>query len=499
MDAHSRAQMDRILHPRSVAVIGASGSPGKFGWIFLKSLIHIGFSGNLYPINKKVDEILGFKTYPDLKALPEIPDMVVVTIPAPAVPDALEEALAVGAPGAVVITAGFGEDTDEGKRLEARVREIAGRGIRIIGPNCFGVYSPRAGVTVIPGSGFSRESGPVGFFAQSGGLTADLGQIAIGRGVKFSAMVSYGNAADVGELDMLDYFAHDPNTSIIAAYLEGVSDGPRFLRLMKEVTREKPVIIWKGGASATGARMVMSHTGSMGGQAAIWQAVFKQAGAVKVRGLTELIDTMAAFGSLNGRAGRRIAMMGGGGALGVEASDLVDELGLVIPLFDKPIQDEINRHLPEFGKSAKNPVDTGSPLVGADQLIQIMRIIAGLDNVDVIFVLQILFHSQVLMRRVSEQGQTPLSVFAQWPKLVDGAREVSAASGKPIVAVLSRTSISGSDEDLELEREIRRARDAFQSAGCVVFPTVDRALRALAHVVAYQEYRKQRGGERSAE
>ncbi len=377
MDAHSRAQLDRILHPRSVAVVGASGSPGKFGWIFLKSLAHIGFSGKLYPINKKSDTILGYKTYPTLSALPEVPDMVVVTIPARNVPEALEEALAAGCPGAVVITAGFGEDSDEGKRLEDRVREIARRGIRVIGPNCFGVYSPKAGITVIPGSGFSRESGPVGFFAQSGGLTADLGQVAIGRGVKFSAMVSYGNAADVNELDMLDYFAHDDQTSIIAAYLEGVSDGPRFLGLLKEVTRVKPVIIWKGGTSATGARMVMSHTGSMGGQAAVWEAVISQTGAVRVRGLTELIDTLAAFSCIYPRAGSRVAVMGGGGALGVEASDLVDELGLVMPVFGDGVQQQINTHLPEFGKSAKNPVDTGTPLVGADSLVEIMRIIAA--------------------------------------------------------------------------------------------------------------------------
>lgn len=490
MDAHSRAQLDRILHPRSVAVIGASGSPGKFGWIFLKSLIHIGFSGNLYPINKNIDEILGYKTYPDLSALPEIPDMVVITIPARHVPEALEKAQAAGSPGAVVITAGFGEDSDEGKRLEARVREIARRGIRVIGPNCFGVYSPKAGVTVIPGSGFSRESGPVGFFAQSGGLTADLGQIAIGRGVKFSVMVSYGNAVDVNELDMLDYFAHDPHTSIIAAYLEGVSDGPRFLGLLKEVTRKKPVIIWKGGTSATGARMVMSHTGSMGGQAAVWDAVIGQTGVVRVRGLTELIDTLAAFSCLYPQAGRRMAMMGGGGALGVEASDLVDELGLVMPVFGNDVQQEIGALLPEFGTSAKNPVDTGTPLLGADPLIEIMRIIADKADIDVIFVLQLLFHSQVLMRRVADQAQAPLSLFAHYPRLAEGAREVRLASGKPIVAVLPRTSISGSDEDIELEREIRRAADIFQEAGCVVFPTVDRALKALARVVRYQEFRK---------
>jgi acyl-CoA synthetase (NDP forming) len=489
MDAHSRAQLDRILHPRSVALVGASGSPGKFGWLLLKSLILMGFSGNLYPINKNVGEILGYKTYPSLSALPQVPDMVIITIPARFVPGALEEALAAGSPGAVVITSGFSEDTDEGVRLEAQVKEIARRGIRVIGPNCFGVYSPKAGITVLPGSGFSREPGPVGFFAQSGGLTADLGQIAIGRGVRFSAMVSYGNAADVNELDMLDYFAHDPNTAIISAYLEGVSDGPRFLRLLADVTKTKPVIVWKGGTSATGARMVKSHTGSMGGQAAIWEAVFRQAGVVRVRGLNDLIDTLAAFSTLYGRAGRRISVMGGGGALGVEASDLVDELGLVMPVFEKDVQDEINKHLPEFGKSAKNPVDTGSPLIPAEPLIEIMRTIAGLDNIDAIFVVQLLFHSQLLMRRVADQVGTPLSVFAHYPRLAEGAGQVSKASGKPIIAVLPRTSISGSDEDLELEAELRRAEAAFQAAGCIAFPTIDRALRALARVVRYQEYR----------
>jgi acyl-CoA synthetase (NDP forming) len=489
MDAHSRAQLDRIIHPRSLAVIGASASPGKFGWLYLKSLVQVGFSGNLYPINKGVDSILGHKAYPTLSSLPEIPDMVVIMIPARFVPEALEETLAVGAPGAVIITAGFGEDGRDGKALEERVREIARRGIRVIGPNCFGVYSPKAGVTVLPGSGFSRESGPVGFFAQSGGLTADLGQIAIGRGVRFSAMVSYGNAADVNELDMLDYFAHDASTSIISAYLEGVSDGPRFLKMLEEVTRKKPVIVWKGGTSATGARMVMSHTGSMGGQAATWEAVFRQTGVVRVSGLVDLIDTLAAFSHLYPRGGRRIAVMGGGGALGVEASDLVDGLGLSMPAFDKGVQEEIEKQLPEFGKSARNPVDTGNPLVGADQLVEIMRIIARTGLVDVIFVLQLLFHSQLLMRRVADQAGTELSAFASYPKLAEGAGEVSA-SGTPVVAVLPRTSISTSDEDLELEAELRRAESAFQKAGCTVFPTIDRAIRSLAKVVTYQEYQR---------
>ncbi len=210
---------------------------------------------------------------------------------------------------------------------------------------------------------------------------------------------------------------------------------------------------------------------------------------MKVRGLNDLIDTLAAFNSIYPRAGRRIAVMGGGGALGVEASDLVDELGLVVPVFEKQVQDEINKRLPEFGKSAKNPVDTGNPLIPADPLVEIMQIIAARDTIDAIFVVQLLFHSQVLMRRVAGQAGSPLSLFAHHPRLAEGAGEISKASGKPIIAVLPRTSTSTSDEDLELEAELRRAEAVFQAAGCVVFPTIDRALRALARVVRYQEYR----------
>ena len=493
MDSDSRARLDRIIHPKSVAVVGASAAPGKFGWFYLKALLSVGFTGRLYPINKSVEEILGFKAYPSLAALPEAPDLVVIVIPAQKVPQALEEAQRVGALGAVVMSAGFSEDSKEGERLEREIVIVAKRGIRVIGPNCFGTYSPKAGVTILPGSGFSRRPGPVGFFAQSGGFTADLGQVAMSHGVGFSAMVSYGNGADVNELDMLDYFAHDPDTKIIAAYIEGTSDGCRFLELLGEVTSKKPVIIWKGGTSPTGARMVMSHTGSMGGEASVWDAVFRQTGAVRARGLSDMVDTLVAFTYLYPRAGRRIAMLGGGGALGVEASDLVDGLGLTMPLFEQSVQDEIVKHLPEFGRSAKNPVDTGNPLIPAEPLIEIMRIIARQDAVDVIFVLQLLYHSQALVRRLSDQTGTALAAFAQYARLAEGAREIVGTTGKPVVGVFPQTSMSTSDEDMELEGEVRRARDAFLSAGCAFFPTIDRAIGALAKVAGYQELRRRRG------
>jgi acyl-CoA synthetase (NDP forming) len=192
--------LDRIIHPASVAVVGASSTPGKFGWLYLKALMDINFSGRLYPINDHASEILGFTTYPSLAGLPETPDLLVVTVPARFVADYLEEALALGVPGAVVMSSGFAELSDEGRLMQEHIAHIAARGMRIIGPNCFGIYSPRAGITLIPGAGFSRDTGPVGFFAQSGGMTADLGQMAMSRGIRFSAMVSYGNAVDVDEI-----------------------------------------------------------------------------------------------------------------------------------------------------------------------------------------------------------------------------------------------------------------------------------------------------------
>jgi len=180
--------LDRIIHPKSVAVVGASPTPGKYGWMYLSAIQRMGYAGEIYPINGKVEEIRGIKAYASLDELPEAPDLAVFTIPARSVPEELERARRLGVKGAIIQSAGFSENGAEGARLEAEIKEISKKGIRVIGPNCFGTYSPKTGVTVIPGFDFSREPGPVGFFAQSGGMTADLGQLARSQGVRFSAI-----------------------------------------------------------------------------------------------------------------------------------------------------------------------------------------------------------------------------------------------------------------------------------------------------------------------
>ncbi|MBN1572251.1 MAG: CoA-binding protein [Deltaproteobacteria bacterium] len=487
-------RLDRIIHPKSLAIIGATPNPGKYGWLYQSAITAIGFKGNLYPISDKADEILGVKAYRSLSDLPEVPDLAVIVIPAPYVPEALKEALDAGIAGAVIMSAGFSEEGEEGAALEDEIRSIADGRIRVIGPNCFGTYSPKVGVTIIPGSGFSTEPGPVGFFAQSGGLTADLCQLAKGSGVRFSAAVSYGNGVDVNEVDLLEYFAEDKDTKVIAAYLEGVLDGERFFELLRDVTPKKPVIIWKGGMTEAGGRAVMSHTASMGGSRMVWDAIFRQTGAVRASGLEDMVDAMSAFCNIyprsypmsNSGGGGNIAMMGGGGALCVEAADLAEDMGLDIPTFPANVQDEIRKNLPPKGSNPKNPVDTGNPMIPPAVMTGFLETAARVDGIDYLILIQILFHIQMLFKKLSGDDSTPLSNFAFYPELSKGVKGVIEKYGKPVVCVLPRTSTTESDEDMELELEWRRARSAFIDAGAAVFPTMERAMTAISRVARYR-------------
>lgn len=485
--------LDRIVHPQSVALVGASHNPGKFGWLYLKVLKDIGFSGRLYPINDHVDEIIGFKTYPSLSNLPEVPDLMVVTVPARFVVDYLEQALSLGVPGAVVMSSGFAELDDEGRAMQQHIAEIAARGMRIIGPNCFGIYSPKAGISLIPGAGFSRESGPVGFFAQSGGMTADLGQMAMSRGIRFSAMISYGNAVDVDEITLLDYFASDPTTRFIASYIEGVKDGRRFFEHVNDVAKKKPVVIWKAGMTEAGHRAAQSHTGSMGGSRAIWESFFSQTGVIPVRGLEEMLDVLMMLSYVYPRGGRNIAIVGGGGGLAVEASDLAELSGLGLPQFPTDVAQQIAALLQGAGSAPTNPVDAGNPVVHPSVLVKIMKMAAALPQIDTLIVVQFLFHIYVLFRRMSDRKDIPLSTFATYPALAEGIRELCNEFGKPVIGVFPETATSESPEEVELELEWRKARHALLNAGAPVYPSMERALAALSKMARYLEYLKSHG------
>ena len=357
-----------LLEPRSVAVVGVSRQ-GKQGAVFLQGLLDPGFKGNIYVVNPSAEEVLGVKAYPSITALPETPDLAVLTLPAEPAISVVGECSACGVPGVALFTAGFNElATPEGDARAARLLAAAGSKTRLIGPNGMGVYNPRCGIAMFPG--MPSEPGGVGLVSQSGSLTQALVRAVASRGLGFSKAVSMGNQLDLNAADYFEFFADDPDTTVIAAYIEGVPDGPRFRTALRLAASAKPVVIWKAGRVASGARAAQSHTGQLAGDYAVWQAMARQAGAMLVREADELVDTIsvaAAFGHA-AALGCRIAIVTGPGGPAVSASDACEEAGLELARFSEATLATLRGMVSAAGTSVRNPVDVGMVLQGAAEV-----------------------------------------------------------------------------------------------------------------------------------
>jgi len=478
-------EFEPMFYPRSVAVIGASADERKFGGRFLRTLQEFGFNGELYPVNPRESEVAGLKAYATVKDVPSKVDFAVVTIPAHFVPQVLEDCVAKGVKAAEIFSSGFSEtDTAEGRRLEQKLRKIAKKGIRLVGPNCFGIYCPGGGLTLLPGSDFPKESGPVAFVTQSGGHAVELAREARGWGIRFSKIISYGNACDVNEADLLEYLALDPETRIITAYIEGTREGRRFRELVQQVSKTKPVVIWKGGLTQAGARAVSSHTGSLAGEEAAWDALFKQTGALRVRSKEELIDATVALLHLPPNTGRRVAVVGGGGGISVAAADACDEVGLAVPPLSRRIQRELSRVIPPAGTSVRNPIDVGRPVIFVEEWHKVLESAASARNIDTLIATQAMHLFMYDRMRaffdtsgsfVQDSLQAPVSIKERF--------------NKPIVMVLPE---GGTEvEMMEVEKTRRQFRDFYFSHQIPVYPTLERAARAVAKVVEYWQNRNQ--------
>ncbi len=475
-----------LFYPNSVAILGASAEPTKFGNVILNAIKEIGYPGKIYPVNPEGGELNGLKVFRSLQEIPGPVDLAILVIPAPLVSAALEQCVQKGIKGVEILTSGFREmGTPEGKQMEEEVAAFSKRGVRILGPNCFGVYCPESGLTIMPGYNFSRVTGPVGFLSQSGGLCADLGQTVKGLGIHFSKMVSYGNGCDIAACDLLEYFFADEKTRIIAGYVEGMDDGPRFLRILKENKGKKPVILWKAGLTTTGSRAVMSHTGSLGGSEAVWRSAFRQAGVIQVYDLEGLIDALYGFVHLTEFAGPRVAVMGGGGAISVAASDSLERLGLSVPPFAPPILNRLKASFPPVGNSLKNPVDLGNPMVPPSIMLKVMAAAAEDGGIDTLMVIQILYHILFQTRHRLGKEDRPLADFSFQKGLLAACQEIRAKYKKQVILVMP--DISTDAGMIELEAEWRRERDAYQAAGFPVYKTLDRAARSLSHFVLYHQ------------
>jgi acetyltransferase len=353
--------MDSLFNPSSLAIIGASNDTGKAGGRFLKGLIDTGYRGTLYAVNPNGGDIQGIKSFRSILEVPDDIDLAILTVPGRTVPAVIGDCARKRVKFAIVHSAGFSELGEEGRQLEKEMlhNAMAG-GIRIVGPNCMGLCVPEAKINTIVYNFGIAEPGHIAFIGQSGWVTENVVVLGKERGIRFSKILSIGNQSDLTIEDIMEYLADDVDTHAIAFYAEGLKRGRDFLRTIKKVIQKKPVIAWKAGRSAVGARSASSHTGSMAGNQVVFDAMAAQTGMAVVRDLDELMDMMAGFSCPVTPQGKRVAVLceSGGGA--VAAGDNAEICSLEIPTLtaasQKKLIDILTGKIPPFA-TPRNPVD----------------------------------------------------------------------------------------------------------------------------------------------
>jgi acyl-CoA synthetase (NDP forming) len=477
---------ERIFHPQNIAIIGVSAEDGGtgFGSGMFRAIKTMGFEGKIFPVNPKGGNLDGLPIYKQVEDIPERVDFAIITVAAKLVPEVLEGCRRKGIEGAEILSSGFSElGTQAGKELEKKIQQIAAAGVRVVGPNCFGIYCPQSGLTLLPGPDLSRQTGSVAFLSQSGGMAIDLAHKGKWMGIRFSKVVSFGNGADLRETELLQYLADDPETKVISMYIEGIKDGDAFFESIKYASKKKPVIVYKGGLSQAGQRSVASHTASMGGSRIIWQSVLKQVNAISVQDLNELAQAALAFSLLPSGIFKKISVIGGGGALGVSACDAAEALDIEIPPFSTGQQESIGKFLPKPGSSATNPIDVANPLVPPQVLKEIL-LQAGKDSrVDLQIIISLLYHYKVLATAMGLK----VAEVAPFRELADAIHDVVKTTGKPMVVILPNPK-KGLD-DLDTIEMLMLARREFLERGLPVFDELPDALRAINHLNGYFEQR----------
>jgi len=474
--------LEFAFHPKAIAVVGASENPFSFGYHYVRHLLDYGYPGRVYPVNPDWGTVLGLRAYPDLGSIPEPVDYVICCLPASKYLDVLAECAARGVKVVHLLATGLSETgRQEAKELEARILEEAKRlNIRLIGPNCLGVYYPRGGIAF--GYDMPKESGTVGAVFQSGGSSHLLVRYGESRGLRFSKVVSYGNALDLDESDYLYYLAEDADTKIIAAYFEGVKDGRKFLNALTKAARAKPVIAIKGGRGIAGAKAAASHTAAIAGSDVIWKTALREAGVIQARDMKELVDFLVAFHFLPPIRGERAWVVGAGGGSAVISADVCEEAGLLVPPIPPEIREQLRTKVPELWDWLGNPIDIsimGGLSMDFGQIIgEILRMVARSPHFDVI------------IAEISEGN--PVSQ-EMWTGMVSGETKqfinLSGEQLKPLVAVVGGDKVA--DDLLQKSRWeiLTEARARFIDAHVPTYSTVAEAAKAVRQVIDYWQAR----------
>ena len=486
--------LESLFNPKSVAVIGASNNPAKWGFGIFHDLISKGFKGDVYPVSRSEDSVSGHTAFKTVNDIPGPVDLAAIVVPVQYVPQAMENCVRKGIKSAIVITAGFGELNEEGARLEQEALRIAREGgIRFIGPNCFGIVNTDSSLSSMgflsPLASGQIPRGPVSIISQSGNAGSYVLGMGVMEGLGFSKFISSGNEADLHFEDYLEYLSWDPHTKVIVGYVEGIRDGRHFLKVAKETTPRKPIVLLKVGLTEAGAKAAKSHTGALGGSAKIYEAAFKQAGIICVDEVEELIDVAAALVGQPIPKGNRVAVVTIGGGFGVIATDMAAKLGLVVPpLLEETIQ-RLNKWLPPFW-SHSNPVDMVATLQYSYACIGAVLKDENIDSV--LAISSIGFPALPSLDGIPSEWKAGAEGYLQQMKEMEVSQGVTGLIEriqkyqKPVIAGGGMTSGMSAMAGMGIEEG--EAIQKLRENGVVLYSSPERAAKVLAYMVKYGQY-----------
>ncbi|MBW2179721.1 MAG: CoA-binding protein [Deltaproteobacteria bacterium] len=466
-------ELDSLFYPKNIAVIGASPKATGFLWggnSFLEGAIKLNFKGKLYPVHPTAESILGLTAYKSILDIPDEVDLVIFSVPHSVVLKVMEECVEKKVKFVHLFTAGFSETgLEENISLEKQLISMAKKGgVRVIGPNCMGLYCPEGGLSwskSMPG-----KIGTTGFLSQSGQLAGHFVDTGEHHGLSFSKVVSFGNSSDLKCHDFLKYLALDEKTKSIGAYLEGLKDGKAFFQTARELTRKKPLVAWKGGQTEGGSRATTSHTASIAGSQAVWQSMCKQAGIIQVHSLDEMVFTLTAFQKLPLTGGTNVAILGGAGGGSVTMTDLAEKEGLKVPRLSENSINELRTFVPLQGSSVANPLDMMVTLFDIKNFIRTMELLRDDPNIDA------LIFSQPVHWSHQVGGRAFLDAFIKMT--TDGMKVLE----KPMLVALEHT--------LTLDGEVvrREAFEKYHQVGIAAFPSFPMAAKVLSNLDQYKKY-----------
>ena len=448
--------LDKFFNPQSVAIIGATEDPQNITSTIIQNLFEMGFEGRVLPVNPHHDKVFGLKCYSSLLDIKEKVDLSVIAISSNHVLDILEQHIGSGIKNSIIISGGFAEIGNKGEAIEENVKKICREnGIRVIGPNCLGVLDNYSNFSTffLPWSKVKRPSkGYLSILSQSGSYSISMLDMLSLEGIGVSKLVSYGNRADVGESELIEYLTDDESTKVIGIYMESVDDGRRFIRASSRCSREKHMVVLKVGREDSGVDAARSHTGAIAGKYEVYKAAFKKSGIVEVDNLEEFIDACKVLSMQKPARGNKVLVLTNGGGFGVSVSDMCGSMDLDVAKTPSEIKESLSKHFPEYF-ILNNPIDlTGSS--GDDDFGTVL---------ETAFINNDFFDAAIVIPLMPPHTMTE--------RVVDIISQSAEKSGKPVVVC----TISG--------EYTKKVKELFEIKGIPVFPSPGRAVKAMSVLV----------------